>query len=127
MLLPTDHKKLLLQWKGPYEVTEVVGQCDYKVSVKGKSKIYHTNLLKQYEERHEEDVETAAVAVIEPENETGGVVDDQNLLELVATKGKETYKDVLVNPGLTPDQKAEVQQRSWCVSMRTFVQTNQGL
>ena len=110
VLLPTDHNKLLLQWKGPYEVTEVVGRCDYKVSVKEKSKIYHANLLKQYEERHEENVETAAVAVIEPEKETGGVVDDENLLELVMTKGKETYKDVLINPGLTPDQKAEAEE-----------------
>ena len=29
VLLPTDTNKLLLQWKGPYDVTKVVGPSDY--------------------------------------------------------------------------------------------------
>ena len=29
--LPTDHNKLLMQWKGPFEVSSVVGLNDYKV------------------------------------------------------------------------------------------------
>ena len=45
MLLPTDHNKLLMQWKGPFEVSFVVGLNNYKVKVKGKEKVYHTNLL----------------------------------------------------------------------------------
>jgi len=36
VLLPTDHNKLLMQWKGPYEVSAVVGVNDYKVRVKDK-------------------------------------------------------------------------------------------
>ena len=48
VLLPSDHNKLLLRWKGPYEAIEVVRQCDYKVQVRGKARIYHANLLKQY-------------------------------------------------------------------------------
>lgn len=51
VLLPTDLNKLLLQWKGPFEVTEVVNAHDYKVNVKGVAKVYHANLLKQYAER----------------------------------------------------------------------------
>ena len=33
LLLPTDSNKLLLQWKGPYEVVEVVNRMDYKTSM----------------------------------------------------------------------------------------------
>ena len=48
VLLPTDTNKLLLQWKGPYEVAKVVGPNDYKVLMKGKEKTLHANLLKKY-------------------------------------------------------------------------------
>ena len=48
VLLPTDHNKLLMQWKGPFEVSSVVGLNDYKVKVKGKEKVYHANLLPTY-------------------------------------------------------------------------------
>ena len=36
VLLPTDHNKLLMQWKGPFEVIAVMGLNDYRVRVKGK-------------------------------------------------------------------------------------------
>ena len=35
LLLPTESNKLLLQWKGPYEVVEIVNRMDYKVDVDG--------------------------------------------------------------------------------------------
>ena len=37
-----------MQWKGPYEVSAVVGTNDYKVKIKDKLKVYHANLLKKY-------------------------------------------------------------------------------
>ena len=55
VLLPTDHNKLLMQWKGPFKVESVVGRNDYKIKVKGKSKIYHINLLKKYVKRGTEE------------------------------------------------------------------------
>ena len=58
VLLPTDHNKLLMQWKGPYDISEVVGLNDYKVKVKGKTKVYNANLLKKY---LEQDVASAAI------------------------------------------------------------------
>ena len=61
VLLPTDHNKLLMQWKGPFEASAVVGQNDYKVKVKGKERVYHANLLKKYFER-EDSVPVGAVA-----------------------------------------------------------------
>ena len=51
VLLPTDHNKLLMLWKGPFEVSSVVGLNDYRVKVKIKEKVYHANLLKKYFER----------------------------------------------------------------------------
>ena len=62
ILLPTDHNKLQMQWKGPFEVSAVVGLNDYKVCVKGKERVYHANLLKKYFER-EDSVPVGAVAV----------------------------------------------------------------
>ena len=76
ILLPTDQNKLLMQWKGPYSVEEVVGVSDYRVRVKGQLKIYHANMLKQYfgreappgPEQVDEGVNVEACsAVIEPE------------------------------------------------------------
>ena len=54
LLLPTDSNKLLLQWKGPYEVVEVVNRMDYKIDVNGVVSTYHANMLKQYVERRNE-------------------------------------------------------------------------
>ena len=62
VLQPTDHNKLLMQWKGPFEVSAVVGLNDYKVSVEGKERIYHANLPKRYFER-EISVPVGAVCV----------------------------------------------------------------
>ena len=53
MLLPTNHNKLLMQWKGPFEVSSVAGLNDYKVKVKGKKTVYHANLRKKYFEQEE--------------------------------------------------------------------------
>lgn len=54
VLLPTNHNKLLMQWKGPFRVVEVVGLNDYRIQVKGRVRTYHINLLKQYTRRGEE-------------------------------------------------------------------------
>ncbi|XP_060062936.1 uncharacterized protein LOC132543450 [Ylistrum balloti] len=48
VLLPTKANKLLMQWKGPFEVLEKVGQFDYRINQQGKEKTFHINLLKKY-------------------------------------------------------------------------------
>ena len=60
MLVPNDHNKLLMQWKGTFEVSAIVGLNDHKV--KGKEKVYHTNFLKKNFER-DESAELSAVAI----------------------------------------------------------------
>ena len=51
LLLPTESNKLLLQWKGLYEIIEVINRMDYKVDVNGAVHPHHANMLKQYVER----------------------------------------------------------------------------
>ena len=51
MLRPTDSNKLIMQWKGPYQVEAKRSVNDYRINVRGKSKTYHINLLKKYQER----------------------------------------------------------------------------
>ena len=113
LLLPTDNNKLLLQWKGPFDVIEKVRDMDYKIQIGRKVKTFHANLLKRYYEREqEEEVQQAALAVIQDEEVTEvGVVDEEQLLELnYLDAGKETYLDVKINENLTSDQSKQMRE-----------------
>ena len=46
VLLPTDKNKLLMGWKGPYEVVEKLSPLDYRIRISGKEKSCHINMLK---------------------------------------------------------------------------------
>ena len=103
LLLPTDHNKLLMQWKGPFEVVDVLGHNDYKVQLKNKTKVYHVNMLKRYVERPNEDhdvdaflsdsvFQVASTAIIEqpdPEDLGDGTVNDEELLVCPNLESKE--------------------------------------
>jgi len=106
-----------MQWQGPFTITERVHGNDYQIDLNGKSRMYHTNMLKQYYERGEVipedsisetevdedmDYETAGAAILEPE------VREEIELPLLEQGQTETYKDVDVNPELDDDKKAEV-------------------
>ena len=57
VLLPTSSNKLLAQWQGPYQVKERKGDVNYLVDMHDKKKrfrIFHINMLKEYQVRHEE-------------------------------------------------------------------------
>ena len=78
---------------------------DYKISIKGKTKIYHANLLKQYEA---DLLQTEGIAVIEAENQAEeGAVDDEQLLDISNLLVNETNQDVRYNPLLTDRQKKD--------------------
>jgi len=47
-LLPTDSNKLLLQWKGPFEILERARGDDYRVQLVGRRKTFHANVPKKY-------------------------------------------------------------------------------
>ena len=102
-----------MQWKGPFEVSAVVGLNDYKVKVKGKERVYHANLLKKYFER-EDSVPVGAVAVevnankhVESEIEEVDPVDNINFLEIGGYVAKESVNDVAIGDNLSHEQRAE--------------------
>ena len=45
LILPTYHNKLVVQWKGPYEVVVVVNRMDYRVNVEDKVGTYTMMLV----------------------------------------------------------------------------------
>jgi len=103
VLLPTDSNKLLLQWKGPFEILERVRGDDYRIQLVGRTKTFHANMLKKYRSRqHEDRAHVSHAMVFEPEE--GG----EDELSLFTSSQTETYKDVKVNPGLTEEQRGEV-------------------
>ena len=117
VLLPTDHNKLLMQLKGPFEDSSVVGLNDSKVKVKGKEKVYHANLFKKYFERQETTVE-GAVAVgagatsIDDAVDCAAAVDETeeeevDFLELGGYVAKESIGNVTTRPILTDEQRTE--------------------
>ena len=113
VLLSTDHNKLLMQWKGPFEVSAVVGLNDYEVRVKGKDRVYHANLLKKYFER-EDSVSAGAVAVevndndhVESEVDKVDPVDSIDFLEIGGYVAKESVNDVTIGDNLSHEQRAE--------------------
>ena len=115
MLLPTDSNKLVLQWKGPYKIKEVVNRMDYKVDIEGNFKIFHANILTAYQEREASEVgmtvheeECHSTTVIEEEGEDDVAIKDEGWLELRPDRGEETYKDVNICTKLSKRQKKQV-------------------
>lgn len=103
LLLPTSRNKLLVQWKGPYEVVRVLNTLDYKIRIRGKEKTFHANMMKQYVDRVENcgylDL-VCAGSIDEPE-----VTSDMTFPGIERTQ---TYKDVKVDESLTESQVREV-------------------
>nr|KAG5702720.1 hypothetical protein BaRGS_013357 [Batillaria attramentaria] len=112
LLLPVRDNKLEMAWQGPYEVLERVGECDYRLNVNGKKKLYHANLLKQWVERESapDIVSTSRVAVVIEEGPlTEGETDSFPAdLPVPALGAEETPDDVQIDPELSEDQKCEV-------------------
>ena len=123
LLLPTEGNKLLMQWKGPFKVVERIGRNDYRIEVKGKIRTFHVNMLKKYlfperipesscsfEDSERSVWEGVAIAVVETEEDSDGIISDEDLLKMPTTGGDETYKDVQYGSTLTPEQKVEAQR-----------------
>jgi hypothetical protein len=107
LLLPTDNNKLLMQWKGPFDVIERINGHNYRIQLPGRVRLFHANMLKQYTERVGDNLDACAMAgaaVIEcGEEENGSVID-------YATRQTETYKDVQINPELSQEQQTQVKE-----------------
>ena len=111
LLLPTDNNKLLLQWKGPYDIVEVVNRMDYKIDVDGIVNTYHANMLKLYVERQDVmshclmSAEASSTVDEEVENEEFGL----NECAFPTAKQPESYNDVSICETLTSEQRSDVE------------------
>lgn len=109
LLLPTDHNKLLMQWKGPFSVVGKTSPCNYILHINGKEKLFHINMLKPYIRREKimpDICAAASLSLLEmnpPLEEEDGVV-----LEFSNLGGEETYKDVVLCDTLTSNQRGDV-------------------
>ncbi|XP_075732486.1 uncharacterized protein LOC142775054 [Rhipicephalus microplus] len=106
ILLPTDKNKLLLHWKGPFEVQAKIGDFDYSIKTPGGPKIFHANLLKKYAEREtNQDAPHQCQAIV-------GVIDNGEEQELPVPEFVQTegITDVKICPSLTDQQKEELEK-----------------
>ncbi|XP_042878233.1 uncharacterized protein LOC122257193 [Penaeus japonicus] len=127
LLLPTNSNKLLMHWRGPFEVVKKINKWNYVIRVNGVDKKFHINMLKRYYERDEckgkrstgerghddaddvmsddaKDMKVASVAVIRNEEEDGDVDVIPNYVQT------ENVGNVCVNADLTEQQKADVRR-----------------
>ena len=103
ILLPSDSNKLLLSWKGPFEIIEVINEYDYRVTLRnGVKKVFHSNLLKKYEEREE----VVTVSVIPCEK----IGEEEPLVYVLEVRDTESFEDVSNNPELSTEQKLELKK-----------------
>ncbi|XP_077531154.1 uncharacterized protein LOC144143244 [Haemaphysalis longicornis] len=115
ILLPTDSNKLLMQWKGPFEVTEKKNDVDYEISLGGKRKVFHINMLKLYEERQPSPPPQASVVttIDDATDTTDEPIDDEPLVDILPTlplRQTQSWRDVKYSPDLGEDQRAQVQE-----------------
>ncbi|XP_070191283.1 uncharacterized protein [Littorina saxatilis] len=123
LLRPVKNNKLELTWSGPYKVVEKLNEFDYKIQVGRRTRIYHINLIKEYQERElssatpnpsssaqasvpasneeesdEEDGGEEVVAVVMEEDNTMDddifKYDTQKMLPLLETQRTENVKNI---------------------------------
>ncbi|BFZ03151.1 hypothetical protein BsWGS_06190 [Bradybaena similaris] len=130
LLLPKKTDKLLIEWQGPYKVLSKISDVDYKISVNGKEKVFHVNMMGKYHENstikaavtnnviviHEGVIEDTTHGTESEDNRffANTIVNDSEdqdeMLDIVEplTQSKTSYKDVKVCSLLTTDQRKEI-------------------
>jgi hypothetical protein len=93
-----------MQWRGPYDVNERVGETDYRVQVGDKVKIYHINLLKKYHSR--EETAEAGNACVQDEDEAEGL----SVCPEQPSRQQETRRDVNIGTSLTAEQRKQLEE-----------------
>jgi len=125
IMLPTDNNKLLMQWKGPYDIINKIGENDYRIDINGHAKTFHANMLKKYIKRHPtvlegdvicngsleiEIVQAAEVTTEECHSQTAEY--EEELGEefmYYTTEAKESWKDVIINSGLDQEKQSQAE------------------
>ena len=113
VLLPTKTNKLLMSWKGPYEVVEKLSVLDYRIKMGKKVKTFHINMLRQYIEREDDqqttDVQVCSIAVLDCTSEDN---EDniEGLVESPSICDNESVELLNINPDLTKEEQSQVRQ-----------------
>ena len=102
ILLPTDHNKLLLHWKGPFQVMEKCGKYVYKLNVNGKTRKFHINMLKGYVTRARTAVELVSTVVEEDDGDESA--------ELFVSPEEEVNSEVAIGENLSKKQRRDVEE-----------------
>ncbi|XP_065282035.1 uncharacterized protein [Dermacentor albipictus] len=98
LLLPTEHNKLAMKWKGPYVVKERKGEVDYVVDINGVGKTFHANMLKYH--TREPAAETPVVTVAASASDRG--------MPMWPWGERGDYRDVAVSDKLHSQQAKEL-------------------
>ena len=111
VLLPSKTNKLLMSWKGPYEVVEKLSVLDYRIKMDKKVNTFHIN--RQYIEREYDqqttDVQVCSIAVLDCTSED---TEDniEGLVESPSICDSESVEMLNINPDLTKEQQSQVRQ-----------------
>ena len=124
LLLPTESGKLLMQWKGPFEVVRQTRESDFVININGKEKTFHANMLKKYHERTPP-VTAGAVVVCQgslqvevarsAEEVPVSMEEDDSDVMSYPMERTQTWRDVQLAPTLSDLQKKEAEEL-----LRTF-------
>ncbi|XP_042148104.1 uncharacterized protein LOC120842647 [Ixodes scapularis] len=115
ILLPTEHNKLLMQWKGPYPIVTKKNEVDYEVDLGHATRLFHVNLLKKYEIREPNTTTAPAVAnsVIAIED-----AEDEEGLPVMPLRRTENAENVHISPELSAEREEQARELS-CASGST--------
>ena len=114
VLLPSNTSKLLAQWKGPFEITDKIGDVNYmyKVRVKrNKETIFHVNMLKPWFGRQDDSQVSEIVAclqVIQELNEEMEPETDFHVKSLPNLQANEGIGDINVASDLSSKQRRDL-------------------
>lgn len=127
LLLPTDNNKLLMHWKGPYEVIARKSDFDYTINLGQEKKTFHINMLKKYIRRPDnptvvsfcndnDDHDVICTSVIEDEYADHTDTDDatflnkREMISLPPTVANETASDVQINKNLSQEEISKLRE-----------------
>ncbi|XP_077550676.1 uncharacterized protein LOC144163873 [Haemaphysalis longicornis] len=111
ILLPTDSKKLLMQWKGQFKVVEAKNDIDYIIDVGGKTKVFHVNMLKLYVERQPLPPKQASVAAALSRTNFQSSADegeDETNIPFPSLHASQSIADVRISRDLDPNRANKV-------------------
>ena len=114
VLLPNSENKLIMKWKGPFEVIDRIEPADYRIQLPNRSRVFHANLLKRYytatpdaDSDDSKVFQSTGAAILEP----GDVMDSfETEISTINPHQKETINDVKINCELTNEQQQDVKQ-----------------